>query len=224
MDQSRRTVMQAVGAGLLTQLAAGEASAQGEAQAQGDIWRGEYWANKGDVKLAMYRKRAGAPKAGEPPLPVLFLVHGSSISAKPTFDLTVPGKGEYSMMDVFERADFHLGRARLKRAHDHAGPLAQRMHTEHAVGRTMPQFNQRPQFISREDHGGPSLADSERKGNLSGGAGAARPGMVSTAGLCPVGPLPGHPPTLRPVAPGPADDKTAPILAIAPSTPNSLWL
>ena len=108
MDQSRRTVMQAVGAGLLTQLATSEAHAQGEAKAAGEFWSADYRAAKGDVKLAMYRKRAGAPKAGEAPLPVLFLVHGSSISAKPTFDLTVPGKGEYSMMDVFARWGFDV--------------------------------------------------------------------------------------------------------------------
>jgi alpha-beta hydrolase superfamily lysophospholipase len=108
MSQSRRTVIQAAGAGLLTQLAAGDAHAQGEAKAAGDFWSADYWANKGDVKLAMYRKRVGAPKAGEPPLPVLFLVHGSSISAKSTFDLTVPGKGEYSMMDVFARWGFDV--------------------------------------------------------------------------------------------------------------------
>src|SRR5262249_22186171 len=93
MSQSRRTVIQAAGAGLLTQLAAGEAHAQGEAKAAGDFWSAEYSANKGDVKLAMYRKRAGAPKAGEPPLPVLFLVHGSSVSAESTFRLTGAGQG-----------------------------------------------------------------------------------------------------------------------------------
>jgi len=103
MSQSRRTVIQAAGAGLLTQLAVGEAHAAEQAQAQGEIWSADYWANKGDVKLAMYRKRASAPKAGEPPLPVLFLVHGSSISAKPSMDLTVPGRGEYSVMNVFAR-------------------------------------------------------------------------------------------------------------------------
>src|SRR5215468_1107348 len=108
MEQTRRTVMQAVGAGVLTQLAASEAHAQGEAKAAGEFWSAEYSANKGDVKLAMYRKRAGAPKAGEPPLPVLFLVHGSSISAKPTMDLTVPGRGEYSVMNVFARWGFDV--------------------------------------------------------------------------------------------------------------------
>jgi len=55
------------------------------------------------VSLAMYRKRAGQPGSGESARPVLFLVHGSSISAKPSFDLTVPGKGEYSLMSVFAR-------------------------------------------------------------------------------------------------------------------------
>jgi len=108
MDQSRRTVMQAAGAGLLTQLAAGEARAQGEAKAEAELWRGEYWASKGDVKLAMYRKRVGAPKPGDQPLPVLFLVHGSSISAGPSFDLTVPGRGEYSVMNRFARWGFDV--------------------------------------------------------------------------------------------------------------------
>jgi alpha-beta hydrolase superfamily lysophospholipase len=32
---------------------------------------------------------------------VLFLVHGSSVSSRPSFDLTVPGAGEYSLMNVF---------------------------------------------------------------------------------------------------------------------------
>jgi len=56
----------------------------------------------------MYRKRMGAPKAGEAPLPVLFLVHGSSISSRPSFDLTVPGHGEYSVMNTFARFGFDV--------------------------------------------------------------------------------------------------------------------
>jgi pimeloyl-ACP methyl ester carboxylesterase len=71
------------------------------------IWSKEYWAQKGDIKLWMYRKRAGAPQAGKPALPVLFLVHGSSISSS-GFDLTVPGKGEYSLMDAFARFGFDV--------------------------------------------------------------------------------------------------------------------
>ena len=64
------------------------------------IWSNEYWAQKGDVKLYMFRKRMGTPQPGKPPLPVLFLVHGSSISST-SFDLTLPGRGEYSLMNAF---------------------------------------------------------------------------------------------------------------------------
>lgn len=71
------------------------------------IWSNEYWAQKGDIKLYMFRKRVGTPQTGKTPLPVLFLVHGSSISST-SFDLTVPGKGEYSMMDVFARYGYDV--------------------------------------------------------------------------------------------------------------------
>ena len=71
------------------------------------IWSNEYWAQKGDVKLYMFRKRMGAPTAGKSDLPVLFLVHGSSVSST-GFDLTVPGHGEYSLMDTFARYGFDV--------------------------------------------------------------------------------------------------------------------
>jgi len=71
------------------------------------IWSNEYWAQKGDVKLYMFRKRVGAPAAGKSDLSVLFLVHGSSISST-SFDLTVPGHGEYSLMDTFARYGFDV--------------------------------------------------------------------------------------------------------------------
>ena len=47
------------------------------------------------VELVLYRRRPATPG----PHPVLFLVHGSSASALPTFDLTVPGQSGYSLMD-----------------------------------------------------------------------------------------------------------------------------
>ncbi len=74
-----------------------------EAAAPPQIWSAEYWANKGDVRLYLFRKRLGAPRRGEAPRPVLFLVHGSSNSSRPSMDLTVPGRGEYSLMNVFAR-------------------------------------------------------------------------------------------------------------------------
>jgi pimeloyl-ACP methyl ester carboxylesterase len=56
----------------------------------------EYWAKKGDVNLYVYRKYAESPQNK----PVLFLVHGSSLSALPAYDLQMAGRGsQYSMMD-----------------------------------------------------------------------------------------------------------------------------
>jgi pimeloyl-ACP methyl ester carboxylesterase len=72
------------------------------------IWSSEYWAKKGSVPLNLFRKRAAAPKRGGPPLPVLFLVHGSSISSRPSFDLTVAGHGEYSVMNTFAALGFDV--------------------------------------------------------------------------------------------------------------------
>jgi pimeloyl-ACP methyl ester carboxylesterase len=109
---SRRTMIKASAAGLAAGalapgLAPDKAAAQQTAAAE-PLWSAEHWAHKGSVKLAMYRKRAGAPKPGEPARPVLMLVHGSSNSSRSSFDLTVPGRGEYSMMDVFARYGFDV--------------------------------------------------------------------------------------------------------------------
>jgi pimeloyl-ACP methyl ester carboxylesterase len=70
--------------------------------------RTDYTVTKGEVSLAVYRKRMGAPLRGQPPRPVLFLVHGSSNSALSSFDLTVPGAGEYSTMNVFAALGFDV--------------------------------------------------------------------------------------------------------------------
>jgi pimeloyl-ACP methyl ester carboxylesterase len=56
----------------------------------------------------MWRKRAAAPKPGEKALPVLFLIHGSSLSSRSTFDLATPGKGEYSVMNVFAKLGYDV--------------------------------------------------------------------------------------------------------------------
>jgi pimeloyl-ACP methyl ester carboxylesterase len=73
-----------------------------------NISSAEYTAKKGSVSLAMYRKRVGAPASGQPPLPILFLVHGSSLSARSSYDLAVPGREEYSMMNVFAGYGFDV--------------------------------------------------------------------------------------------------------------------
>jgi pimeloyl-ACP methyl ester carboxylesterase len=72
------------------------------------IWSKDYWAKKGDVSLYLFRKRIGDPAADRMARPILFLAHGSSVSARPTFDLAVPGHGEYSLMDKFAEFGFDV--------------------------------------------------------------------------------------------------------------------
>src|SRR5437762_14278655 len=111
---SRRSFFARIGMGSVAALLAPSSFAPAFAQSatarkqQQSAWSREYWAQKGDVKLYMFRKRKSAPKAGERPLPVLVLVHGSSISGRPTFDLTAPGHGEYSLMNVFADYGFDV--------------------------------------------------------------------------------------------------------------------
>jgi pimeloyl-ACP methyl ester carboxylesterase len=100
---SRRGVLQgaglALGAGALAPIAT-PAAAQ---TASDPIWSAEYWARKGEVRLFIYRKRIG-----NGPLPVLFLVHGSSFCGKSSFDLAVPGRSDYSLMDKFAAFGFDV--------------------------------------------------------------------------------------------------------------------
>ena len=69
-----------------------------------DISFEEHEAWKGDVRLQMYRKyRAGVENP-----PVLFLVHGSSFSARSSYDLDVPGHPGHSLMDAFARYGYDV--------------------------------------------------------------------------------------------------------------------
>src|SRR6185437_3305190 len=72
------------------------------------LWSNEYWAQKGSVKLYMFRKRSTPPKAGEKLRPVLLLIHGSSNSSRSSFDLATHGKGEYSVMNVFAKLGYDV--------------------------------------------------------------------------------------------------------------------
>ena len=102
---TRRSLLGGTALGLASTLAAAPATNE-------KIWSQDYWVKKptpqGDVSLYMFRKRIHAPQPGEAPLPVLFLVHGSSISSRPSFDLTVPGRGEYSVMNTFARYGYDV--------------------------------------------------------------------------------------------------------------------
>jgi alpha-beta hydrolase superfamily lysophospholipase len=101
----------AVGLGTLSLPIAAEAQSADPPKAAREaakIESSEYWAKRGDVSLYLFRKRLGDLDIPQAKLPILFLAHGSSVSSRPTFDLSVPGHGEYSLMDVFARFGFDV--------------------------------------------------------------------------------------------------------------------
>ena len=86
-------------------LAAAPTFAFAESSVQaGRVVAEEYWADKNGVRLWVYRKHL----EGTPPKARLFLVHGSSYSGKTMFDLQVPDREGYSMMDVFARLGYDV--------------------------------------------------------------------------------------------------------------------
>ncbi|MBM3373204.1 MAG: alpha/beta hydrolase [Betaproteobacteria bacterium] len=74
------------------------------------------------VKLYVYRKRVAGRGA-----PVLFLVHGSSASGRNSFDLDVPGRDDYSLMNHFAALGYdvwtmdHEGYGRSDHTDSHSG-------------------------------------------------------------------------------------------------------
>ena len=67
-----------------------------------DVIGKEHWTQKGDVKLFLWEKFVGSPEGK----PAVLFVHGSSMASQPTFDLTVPGRADSSVMDWFARRGF----------------------------------------------------------------------------------------------------------------------
>jgi pimeloyl-ACP methyl ester carboxylesterase len=104
-NPARRDLIKGAGIGLMAGAFAEAMPAQAAPVEGSEIWSSEYWAKKGDVPLWMYRKRLGAPRQGDPAKPIVFFVHGSSVTSR-VFDLTVPGKGDYSLMNEFARYGF----------------------------------------------------------------------------------------------------------------------
>jgi pimeloyl-ACP methyl ester carboxylesterase len=66
----------------------------------------EHWTHKktadGDVRLFLWEKFVGSPDGK----PAVLFVHGSSMASQPTFDLTVPGRPDSSVMDWFAQRGF----------------------------------------------------------------------------------------------------------------------
>lgn len=77
------------------------AAAQAEAKPVGT----EHYTTKktpdGDVRLFIWRKKPANASKG-----AILWVHGSSVQSVPVFDLQIPGKPEYSVMDWFSRLGY----------------------------------------------------------------------------------------------------------------------
>jgi hypothetical protein len=137
---ARRTVIKGIGAGMAAAGLTGALRAQAatmDGSEAGGIWSSEYWTKKADIPLWMYRKRIGAPKPGEPARPVVFFVHGSSITSR-VFDLSVPEKGEYSVMNEFARYGFDcwtMDHEKLRQVRPHVGQCRYRQRRPGSEGR-----------------------------------------------------------------------------------------
>lgn len=102
MNENRRRVL--LGGSTLA-FYPGLPSAQPAAPAAGRVVAQEYWADKKGVRLWVYRKRLAG---NETPRGRLFCVHGSSYSGKTMFDLQVPQREGYSMMDHYARLGYDV--------------------------------------------------------------------------------------------------------------------
>jgi len=89
----------------------------------------EHWTNKGaDVRLALWNKRvADQPQTAG----TILFVHGSSMAARPVFDLDVPVREESSGMNWFARRGFDVwcvdmeGYGRSTKDRDNNAPISQ---------------------------------------------------------------------------------------------------
>jgi alpha-beta hydrolase superfamily lysophospholipase len=85
---------------LLTAAATATGCGPARAAVEPKIEATEHWAQKGDVKLYLYRKRL-INTVRDDTKPVLFLVHGSTFAGRGSYDLQVPGRTGHSSMDHF---------------------------------------------------------------------------------------------------------------------------
>lgn len=73
-----------------------------EAPTGGRVTGNEHWTQKDGVRLFLWEKYVGSPEGK----PAVLFVHGSSMASQPTFDLTVPGRPDSSVMDWFAQRGF----------------------------------------------------------------------------------------------------------------------
>lgn len=64
----------------------------------------QHWVLQDEVRLFLWEKYQGSPQGK----PVLVLAHGSATAGRESFDLKVPGRPEYSLMDFLARQGFDV--------------------------------------------------------------------------------------------------------------------
>lgn len=64
----------------------------------------ESWVQNGDVRIYIWEKYTGSPKNK----PVIILAHGSATAGKESFDLQVPGRPDFSVMDALAKQGFDV--------------------------------------------------------------------------------------------------------------------
>jgi len=64
----------------------------------------EHWVDNGAIRLYVWEKYVGTAKDK----PIIVLCHGSATAGKESFDLQVPGKPTYSLMDVLAQNGFDV--------------------------------------------------------------------------------------------------------------------
>ena len=69
-----------------------------------DVVGVEHWVEHGGIKLYVWEKYVGSPSGKK----VVVLAHGSATAGKESFDLGVPGKPSYSLMDFLARQGFDV--------------------------------------------------------------------------------------------------------------------
>jgi len=112
-DGRRRFLLSGAGLAAATLLTEG-APAQTPTSAAGgglaEVVGIEHWATKRvgaeTVRIFLWRKRLRDPAASGPRRGTILFVHGSSMAGTPVFDLHVPGRPEYSVMDWFARLGY----------------------------------------------------------------------------------------------------------------------